>query len=153
MAQAGGHGKNIYFAGSIRGGREDAVLYHKIIAYLAEKHGTVFTEHVGLPTLEAMGESNMSETAIHDRDMGWLVQSQAVVAEVTVPSLGVGYELGRAIEMNIPVLCLFRPSSGRSLSAMIRGAESTEKKFHTVDYNDLSEAQAHIADFFKRLGW
>lgn len=37
-----------------------------------------------------------------------------VVAEVTQPSLGVGYELGRAVDMKKKVLCLFRPSSGRS---------------------------------------
>lgn len=36
-----------------------------------------------------------------------------VVAEVTQPSLGVGYELGRAVDMKKKVLCLFRPSSGR----------------------------------------
>ena len=39
-----------------------------------------------------------------------------IVAEVTQPSLGVGYELGRAIENNIPTCCLFRPNNdhGRS---------------------------------------
>lgn len=36
-----------------------------------------------------------------------------VVAEVTQPSLGVGYELGRAVALHKPVLCLFRPQSGR----------------------------------------
>jgi len=37
----------------------------------------------------------------------------AVVAEVTQPSLGVGYEIGRAIEKNKKILCLFRPDSGK----------------------------------------
>lgn len=36
-----------------------------------------------------------------------------VVAEVTQPSLGVGYELGRAVTMGKKIFCLFRPSSGR----------------------------------------
>lgn len=36
----------IYFAGSIRGGRDDATLYHKIIETL-KTYGQVFTEHVG----------------------------------------------------------------------------------------------------------
>ena len=39
-----------------------------------------------------------------------------VVAEVTQPSLGVGYELGRAVEMKKRTLCLFRPEEGRSKS-------------------------------------
>ena len=32
-----------------------------------------------------------------------------IVAEVTQPSLGVGYEIGRAYAMNKPILCLYRP--------------------------------------------
>lgn len=36
-----------------------------------------------------------------------------VVAEVTQPSLGVGYELGQAMALNKRILCLFRPQSGR----------------------------------------
>ena len=38
-----------------------------------------------------------------------------LIAEVTQPSLGVGYEIGRAIERGKTILCLFRPSSGRGL--------------------------------------
>ena len=49
------------------------------------------------------------------------MRSDIVVAEVTNPSLGVGYEIGRALEHNIKVICLFRPTKGFSLSAMISG--------------------------------
>lgn len=35
----------IYFCGSIRGGREDAALYRRIIAQLKE-YGDVLTEHI-----------------------------------------------------------------------------------------------------------
>ena len=38
-----------------------------------------------------------------------------LVAEVTQPSLGVGYELGRAVAMKKRILCLFRPETGRSM--------------------------------------
>ena len=37
-----------------------------------------------------------------------------VVAEVTQPSLGVGYEIGRAVAMEKPILCLYRPSDDKS---------------------------------------
>lgn len=40
----------IYFAGSIRAGRDDAQLYYKIVRLL-QKYGTVLTEHVGDPGL------------------------------------------------------------------------------------------------------
>uniref|UniRef100_A0A3B5LBF6 2'-deoxynucleoside 5'-phosphate N-hydrolase 1 n=1 Tax=Xiphophorus couchianus TaxID=32473 RepID=A0A3B5LBF6_9TELE len=76
------------------------------------------------------------DRAIHDRDLAWLQQSDVVVAEVTQPSLGVGYELGRAVDMKEKkVLCLFRPSSGRALSAMIRGA-TDGRRLLVVDYSE-----------------
>ena len=37
-----------------------------------------------------------------------------IVAEVTQPSLGVGYEIGRAYAMNKPILCLYRPQPEKS---------------------------------------
>ena len=36
----------IYFAGSIRGGRDDAEIYSQIIEFL-QGYGQVLTEHVG----------------------------------------------------------------------------------------------------------
>ena len=45
----------IYFAGSIRAGRSDAQLYHKLVEML-KKYGTVLTEHVGNPNLTSAGK-------------------------------------------------------------------------------------------------
>ena len=47
----------IYFAGSIRGGRQDAALYEQIIQYL-KTFGEVLTEHVGDPALTSIGDEN-----------------------------------------------------------------------------------------------
>ena len=56
------------------------------------------------------------------------------MAEVTVPSLGVGYEIGRAVAMGKNVLCLYRPHDGAILSAMIRGMDNGGG-LKTYDYN------------------
>uniref|UniRef100_A0A3B5L494 2'-deoxynucleoside 5'-phosphate N-hydrolase 1 n=1 Tax=Xiphophorus couchianus TaxID=32473 RepID=A0A3B5L494_9TELE len=90
------------------------------------------------------------DRAIHDRDLAWLQQSDVVVAEVTQPSLGVGYELGRAVDMKEKkVLCLFRPSSGRALSAMIRGA-TDGRRLLVVDYSE-EQLEAVLDWFFSSL--
>jgi nucleoside 2-deoxyribosyltransferase len=111
----------IYFAGSIRGGRGDAALYQEMIQLLAA-FGTVLTEHVGDPRLTAAGDDGPNDTAIHDRDMAWLRSCDLVVAEVTLPSLGVGYELGWACALGKPSLALYRPHSDKRLSAMVAGS-------------------------------
>ena len=132
----------IYFAGAIRGGREDAQLYENIIAYLKDK-GEVLTEHVGSTNLNWKGEISRKDEEIYDRDIKWLKSSDIVVAEVTTPSLGVGYELGIAEKLNIPALCLYRSDEGSRLSAMISGNAS----FICREYTVLIEAQKWIDDF------
>ncbi|XP_076600003.1 5-hydroxymethyl-dUMP N-hydrolase isoform X2 [Chaetodon auriga] len=105
----------VYFCGSIRGGRDDVHVYRRIVEKL-RSYGTVLTEHVSSSQLSDRGEDATAagDRAIHDRDVDWLRQSDVIVAEVTQPSLGVGYELGRAVDMKKKIFCLFRPSSGRS---------------------------------------
>ncbi|KAM8947113.1 5-hydroxymethyl-dUMP N-hydrolase isoform 1-T1 [Pelodytes ibericus] len=139
----------VYFCGSIRGGREDRALYQQIIQEL-RKHGNVLTEHIANPAISASGTYGNAEEDgdkfIHDRDMEWLKEADVVVAEVSQPSLGVGYELGRALDMNKKLLCLFRPSCGRVLSAMIRGA-ADGSSVQVKDY-DPSEIEQILTEYF-----
>jgi len=134
----------IYFAASIRGGREDSNIYAKIINYL-KGFGEVLTEHVGYKSISAEGENTMNDIEIHDRDMEWLMDSDIIIAEVTNPSLGVGYELGRAIEYNKRILCLYRRKSGKKISAMISGAEEID----CVVYSNMEDLKKTIADYMR----
>ena len=68
----------IYFAGSIRGGRNDAALYHEIVGLL-QKHGEVLTEHVADAELGVLGQ-DIGDCKIHDRDLDWLRDSDYLVA-------------------------------------------------------------------------
>ncbi|KAM6956104.1 5-hydroxymethyl-dUMP N-hydrolase [Aplochiton taeniatus] len=141
---------HIYFCGSIRGGRQDVDVYQRIVHKL-EKYGKVLTEHVSHMDISEKGEDAVprGDKGIHDRDLEWLEMSDVIIAEVTQPSLGVGYELGRAIVMNKRILCLFRPSSGKALSAMIRGADDGSL-FQVWDYSE-EEVERILEDFFDKL--
>ena len=148
----------IYFAGSIRGGRADVGLYRQLIRHLGN-FGKVLTEHIGEPDLDTTGEDELPDQHIHNRDMKWLRSSQLMVAEVTTPSLGVGYEIGRAIEEGKPVLCLFRSRKGKKLSAMIAGSpDLTLCNYRTVEEAKLaidrffSVHRGHVPAWFSRRG-
>ena len=133
----------IYFAASIRGGREDQNKYNELIQFLSSKV-EVLTEHVGDSSLEQTGEQNLSDKEIYERDLEWLESADAVIAEVTNPSLGVGYELGIAEKLGKPVLCLFDDSDhNRKLSAMISG----NHKITTFRYTSLDQAKEEIVSF------
>jgi hypothetical protein len=57
------------------------------------------------------------------QNLGYRSESDIIVAEVTAPSLGVGYELGQAESMNKKIICLYRETENKRLSAMISGNE------------------------------
>lgn len=135
----------IYFGASIRGGRDDANLYADIIELL-KQYGDVLTEHIGNQTLTVKGES-LEPRIIRERDLDWLNEANVAIFEVTQPSLGVGYEI-RYIEGKKPVLCLFRLSAEKSLSAMIAGSEKLEVSY----YEGLDELGSLFEKFFKRVG-
>ena len=126
----------IYFAGSIRGGRQDAELYRKVIAVLKENH-QVLTEHVGdlsLSTVEDKGDK-----AIYEQDTAWLRECDVVVAECTQVSLGVGYELAYAEAHDKEVHIFYRPQAAQ-LSAMLAGNE----RFHIHRYAEEEELLVQI---------
>ena len=137
---------NIYFAGSIRGGRGDAAVYAQLIDHL-RAYGNVLTEHVGSPALTVLDDEGLPDDALHEQDIAWLLGSDILVAEVSTPSLGVGYEIGRAVEREINVLCLYRARDGRRLSAMIGGCPDVT----TVTYRNVEEAKATIDQFFRNV--
>ena len=133
----------VYFAGSIRGGREDQQKYLKLIDFISTK-AEVLTEHVGSHSIGKIGEDTLDDIAIYERDIEWLEEADAVIAEVTTPSLGVGYELGVAEKLNKPTLCLFNEGKkDQTLSAMLAG----NSNFLNYHYQSLSQAKQKITDF------
>ena len=111
--------KNVYFAGSIRGGRVDAALYHRIISYI-KKTDTVLTEHIGKSNMSLTAQTRAVDMHIYEQDTTWLKSSDLLIAECTCPSLGVGYELAYAEAHNIPVF-IFYDKTKSNLSAMLNG--------------------------------
>jgi len=132
----------IYFCASIRGGRQLANSYEKMINML-QKHGQVLTEHLGSDEIIESKDRVLTDRQIHDRDMDWVRESDVVVAEVTVASLGVGYEIGRAIELGKPVICMFHKGSEFTLSAMIAGSDGVVN----VSYEHLEELTEILKEF------
>jgi len=130
----------IYFSGSIRGGRQDAQSYHDLISFL-KGYGHVLTEHIG--QLDLVDERHLPPRQVHERDLDWLRSADLVVAEVSTPSLGVGYELGRAVEMGKPILCLYRKQEDKLLSGMISGSPGIV----TEIYEGLEGAKESVGRF------
>lgn len=138
--------KKIFVSGSIRGGRQLLDIYRFICETLKETGADVLSWHLADPDLEET-ESKMTEQEIYDRDMGLLAQSDALIAEVTVPSTGVGYEICRALDQKIPVLCLHRPEA--VVSAMVLG--NPYPSMDVRPYLNEKELTEIITEFIRAL--
>ena len=134
---------NIFFIGSIRGGRINQPLYAHIVEIL-ERHGTVMSKHVADKSLGEYGETDLEKEEIHDRELETLKKSDLVVAEVTNPSLGVGYLISQTTNLNKKVIALYNGEDTFKLSAMIKGNKNvkvclykTEKELDAVLSQEL----------------
>lgn len=112
-------GKNIYFAASIRGGRELIKTYEAMLVNM-RLHHTVLTEQVGNMHHSTDEQMYSQDNLIYKQDVELLTNSDVVIAECTVPSLGVGYELCLAEQLKKPIHVFYNPEM-TELSAMIKG--------------------------------
>lgn len=139
-------GPKIFLSGSIRGGRQLLETYRFMYDILEEAGAEVLSWHVADPELEKI-EMRMTEEEIYARDMNLLVKSDALIAEVTVPSTGVGYEICRALIQGIPVLCLY--SQNTAVSAMLLG--NPDRLLEAKAYMDKAALKNLITDFIRAL--
>jgi len=137
--------KVIYFCGSKFGGRQDEILYNILFKKL-ERYGDVIQPFDPEKGINQIGSRREHRLSMHDRDVVLLTMCDVMVAEVTHPSLGVGYEIGRAVELGKPVLCLYRPLPRKKLSGLLRGMDNSEY-LRVVDYDAPDQVDQIFQDF------
>ena len=136
----------IYFSASISGGRKYLDTYKDIVKYLKSKHHTILTEHIIYDNVLEL-EEELSAQEIYERDIQFLKKCDVIIAEVSNPSLGVGYEICYAEILKKPILCLFHDNI--FVSRMIIGNTSP---FITLSrYTNTEMIFKSIDDFFTNL--
>ena len=138
----------IYFSGAISGGRADVGLYRRLVQVLENEGYRVLAGAVAAEDVGAGGEM-LHPPDICARDLGWLDEADRVVAEVSVPSLGVGSELAYATRIRqIPVIALYRRTFTQRCSAMIAG----DPGVRLIQYEDASAILPELLESLRRLG-
>ena len=135
---------NIYFACSITGGREFESVYQEIVAALAQDGHQIPTAHLAESGVGAV-EAGIDPLKVYARDVDWIRASDVLIAEVSVPSHGVGYEIGFALGIGKPVLCVYQ--AGRKVSKMITGNPDVQVQV----YQDSADATRVIRSFLARI--
>ncbi len=135
---------NIYFSCSITGGRQDQDIYQSIVDHLMQNGHVIPTAHLSKPDVMSL-EQVVDPLDIFLRDVAWVKGCDMLIAEVSTPSHGVGYEIALALENHKPVLCLYK--HGRKVSKMITGNNMPGMTVHS--YQTTSEAIQYIQDFLQ----
>lgn len=141
----------IYFAGAIYGGREKLNTYikiQKIIENLGHEFLTKHVTGVGIATEESKFRRTPQDS--FKRNLNLMSQADCLIAEITLPSLGVGYEIAYALHVEkIPVLALYEKDKEHQVSAMMRG--NTTFRYQIVGYKEKDLEQI-IKGFLEKIG-
>ncbi|MCK4928096.1 MAG: nucleoside 2-deoxyribosyltransferase [Methanosarcinales archaeon] len=130
----------VFLSGAIRGGRRLVETYRFMADVMIGAEVEVLSEHVARDTVFAE-ERKMTEEEIFMRDMGGIEECDCLVAEVSVPSVGVGYEICHAVGLKKPVLCVYE--RGTKASAMVLG----NKGVVAQDYGNMDELRRLVLGF------
>jgi len=139
---------NIYFAVPLTSISNDRIKIYRKISKLLEKCGDILNEKIVDIKFRDQNISNIPCQRIHDFDLGMINNADMIFAEISRPSLGVGYEIRRAIELNKPVLCVFDQSitNRKNISKIIMGSPAS-----VYPYSSLGEILVIFSQFAKQI--
>ena len=143
----------IYFGCSMRGGFNSVPQdkLRELQSSVKELGHQLVTEHQTSPTFE-QDEIPNTETQIHDRDYGYLLNAKIGIFEISNPSLGVGGEISDMLHLGKPVLCLLQRGLEKSVSAYTQGKQGSKyvtTPFECYAYHSVGDAKEKMEKFIE----
>lgn len=133
----------IYMSGSIYGGTQKIETY-KILINNLKKYGEILNDNIA-------NENTIAEEAFQkDEDIfadlvDKMHTADIVFSEVSIPSLGVGYELGLADSLDKKIIAIYDKEYIDKVSTMIRG----NKRIKLIPYHNLNEIIDNLEEIIK----
>lgn len=123
----------IYVSGSMYGGQQKIDTYKKLVDKL-EEYGEVLTKQIADPKAIENEKYQKDEDIYNDLE-NKLEKADILIAEVSVPSIGVGYEIGYASKLNKKIVAIYDKNYIDKVTTMIRG----NKNIKIIPYKDIRE--------------
>jgi hypothetical protein len=130
----------IYLAAAMTNAGRDLEAIRTLLDCLEADGHDVPTRHVADP-LGREVEGELADADVARRDLGWVAGCDALVAEVSTPSHGVGVEVEAAISGGKPVLLTYR--RGATVSRLLLGLPGIE----TFAYAEARDLRASVRRF------
>lgn len=143
-------GLRVYCSGPIRGDVTFAENYRRIVDIVSDMGAATLTEIGSNGASDSVVKPSENDEEIYRRDMEWLRSADCVIAEVSAPSHGAGFEICYALfSLDIPVL-LLHWDRGKRLSAMLEGCDHT--RLELFRYSGREDMATSIGRFLEGLG-
>ncbi len=143
----------VYLACTVRGDRGGVLAARAIDERLRALGHEVLTSHLLEDGVDD-SESSQSEREVFERDRAWLDACDAVVAEASGSSYGVGFEVGyvtgRAPSTGQRVFVLYDATRRHQLSRLMLGYNDEHGTL--CEYRSLDEVRAFIDAHFSAVG-
>lgn len=120
-------------------------MYQAIVAALVSDSHKVPTAHLAESGVTAR-EAELPPQEVYSRDVAWIRDCDVLIAEVSVPSHGVGYEIGFALGLGKRVLALHQ--EGQKVSKMISG--NPDPNLTMTMYQTPEDAVNQIREFLRQ---
>jgi len=135
----------IYCAGPIRGDVSYQKFYAEVINHIEDEGHSALAEFNGKFSVSIP----LTDRQVYKRDLKWIDGSKLMIAEISGPSLGVGFEIAYAIfQRKIPVLALVN-SKVENISAMLSGCDSP--LLTILEYNNTDDMKKKITEFINQI--
>lgn len=133
----------IYFSGSIYGGRQKLETYKKLVNEL-KKYGEVLDPEVADDNV-LIDEEKQCDKDIFENLEKQINKADLIFAELTVTSLGVGYEIGYADKSNKKIIGIYDSTVIPKISTMLRG----NKRLKIIPYTDINKIINNLESIIK----
>ena len=137
----------IYLACTVRGDRGTIDAARHIHDRLVAAGHNVLTSHLLRDDVETV-ENGVTDEHVYARDLDWLTSADAIVAEASGSSYGVGFEvgyiLGRAAHSGQRAFVLYRADKRGSVSRLISGMSHDHA--NVLAYRSLDEIDAFLKE-------
>lgn len=141
----------IYLACTVRGDRGTVLAARRIHECLLRLGHEVLTSHLLEDDVD-QAESRLTDRDVYARDLEWLTRADAIVAEASGSSYGVGFEvgfvLGRAARTGQRALVLYEASRQGKVSRLISGLDHPAARL--LAYRTLDEIDAFLREHLPR---
>jgi hypothetical protein len=135
----------IYLACTVRGDRGTVSAARHIHDCLVRLGHDVLTAHLLRDDVES-AEGRLGDADVFARDLDWLTRADAIVAEASGSSYGVGFEvgyvLGRASQTGQQVLVVYDASRRGRVSRLISGL--SDPRARVLPYEALSDIDTFL---------